>query len=191
MGSLLRRPFHRTKPARVSRPPTVITIGRVGNAAIKTKPVTNVPRMAPAVPMAENEPTTSPVRVREASLIFTTIGGTAERSAAGRKNPRAEASTIDNGPVDSAGPTPSTIKGDAIDVRPPPTNSGPKSDLGSMRSAYRPPSQAPTEMPARITPIIPVNTSRLTPRYGASSRAARISITSTDAEVKKTSERAR
>jgi hypothetical protein len=40
-------------PISTSTIPTTITMGRVGKAAIRTKPVTKVPNSAPAVPTAE------------------------------------------------------------------------------------------------------------------------------------------
>ena len=43
--------------------------------------------MAPAVPIAEYVPTTAPVSCNEANLILTTIGGIADRTAAGREEP--------------------------------------------------------------------------------------------------------
>ena len=63
-----------------------MTIGRVGSAATSTNPVTNVPRIAPAVPSAESRPTTEPVSPRLRSWSLTTIGLAAESTAAGAKN---------------------------------------------------------------------------------------------------------
>ena len=52
---------------------------------------------------------------------------------------------------------------DAIAIAPPRTSAPGRRRRGSQRSASRPPSQLPTAMPARITPMIPVNVSRETP----------------------------
>ena len=71
---------------------------------------------------------------------------------------------------------------------PPSPTIGPRRRRGSVRSASTPPAQPPTAMPASTTPMIPVYVSRLTPMYGASNLPARISRTSTAAEVVKTSE---
>ena len=43
----------RTTPMATRPAPTTATIGREGNAAMRTKPVTNVPNRAPNVPNAE------------------------------------------------------------------------------------------------------------------------------------------
>ena len=73
---------------------------------------------------------------------------------------------------------------------PPAISSGPRSRSGRPRSAALPPSQLPRAIAARTVPIIPVNASMVTPTYGAINRPARISITRTEADAKKTSARA-
>jgi hypothetical protein len=92
------------------------------------------------------------------------IGGRVDRTAAGAKKPIRLSPTMESAPVEAAGPTRSTTRGAAMAVSPPATSNGPTRRRGSPRSAALPPAQAPTEIPARITPMIPVKTSRLTPR---------------------------
>jgi hypothetical protein len=55
----------------------------VASVAIRTNPARKVPTMAPTVPSADTRPTTVPVSSSDRSRSFTTIGGTADRSAAG------------------------------------------------------------------------------------------------------------
>ena len=57
----------------------------VGTTATSTKPVRNVARIAPSVPMPESRPTTAPVWSRLESWSLTTIGLTADSTAAGAK----------------------------------------------------------------------------------------------------------
>ena len=54
-----------------------------GSREISTKPVTTVPTMAPAVPIAESLPTTVPVSLRLVSRSLVTIGVTAARNVPG------------------------------------------------------------------------------------------------------------
>jgi hypothetical protein len=126
--------------------------------------VRKVPKMAPAVPTAEKLPTTAPVSSSERSRILTTMGVTALRAAAGRKKAPAARVTISTGPAARMeGPRRWTIGGENRASTPAATRSGPNRTWGSTRSALRPPSHAPTEMPASTVPMIPVNVSSVIP----------------------------
>ena len=114
--------------------------------------------------IAENEPTTLPVSWSDRSRIFTITGVTAERVADGMKNAAVVRNTISIGPAARiAGPTKSTICGATMTNAPETAMSGPTSGLGSVRSAASPPAQEPSAMPARTTPMTPVNVSSETP----------------------------
>jgi hypothetical protein len=119
--------------------------------------VRNVPVIAPAVPIAERRPTSVPLVPMSVSDARTIIGPTADRIVAGRTKPAPASATIPpNSPPSPRLPTASTIGTDAIAATPPAASVGPISRSGPRRSAARPPSQAPSAMPARITPMIPV-----------------------------------
>ena len=177
----------RMTPAATSAMPRPMTTGRVGTAATSTKPVRNVPAMAPTVPIADSRPTTDPVRARSRSWILTTVGLTADSTAAGTRQHRVVKATMPTGSDRSRMPPAMPTMGTTAKVNAPPRMSnGPTSRRGSTRSARRPPAQVPSAMPARIVPMMPVHVSRVTPRYGASNRPARISSTRTAAEVPRT-----
>ena len=133
------------------------TIGDVGNVATSTNPVAKVPKMAPAVPSADSRPTVRPVSARSASCSLITVGGTADNTAAGAKKPSSASNNTAAGPPPSgSAPTSRTIGTMPSDSAPPRIRIGPSITLGSIRSASRPPIQVPSEMAARIVPMIAV-----------------------------------
>src|SRR5687767_2765305 len=159
---------------------------RVGTSPSSTNPVRNVPVIAPAVPTAESRPTIEPLVSRSVKVARTIIGPTADRIAAGSTNPTAARITIARNPLPrSAPPRAPTIGTAAIAATPPSTNDGPSNRSGPSASAARPPIHAPSAIPARIAPMIPVYVVSDTPTYGASSRPAAISRTSTQAVPRK------
>ena len=130
---------------------------RVGNSPSSTKPVRNVPVMAPTVPTADSRPTIEPLVARSVSVPRTSIGAVAERMAAGTTNAVVARMTIPTSPSPTPMPpiTP-TIGTAAMALSPPRMKAGPRSGSGPTVSAAFPPSQAPRAMPARIAPMIPV-----------------------------------
>jgi hypothetical protein len=122
----------------------------LGRIAISRKPVTNVAAMPPSVPMPESRPTTAPVWSRLASCSFTTMGGTAESSAAGTTTATAASRSTApaSGPVSSE-PVNRTSGSTATTSAPPATISGAMSRRGSVRSAAIPPVHAPRAMAIR------------------------------------------
>ena len=131
--------------------------------------------MAPTVPIADSRPTTDPVRARSRSWILTTVGLTADSTAAGSRQHRVAKVTMPTGSDRSRMPPAMLTMGTTASVSAPPRmSSGPRSRLGSTRSAMRPPTHVPSAMPARIVPMMPVHVSRVTPRYGASNRPASV-----------------
>ncbi len=146
----------------------------------------------PAVPSADSRPTTRPVWSRAPSWTLTASGVTALSSAEGAKNPSVARTTIDGGDGGRTdGPRARMIGTAAIAAAPPSTSAPGSSRRGSIRSASHPPTHVPVAMPARTTPMIPVNVSSETPTYGASRRPARISNTSTEPDATKTTTPAR
>ena len=132
-------------------------IGRVGSAATSTKPVTNVPTRAPAVPAAESPPTTEPVSAVETRRSFAAMGLTALSTAVGSTNAVRASSTMAVGPPPATvGPRAVTIGTEASASAPPATIVGPSRRRGSTRSASRPPRALPRAMPARTVPMMPV-----------------------------------
>ncbi len=148
-----------TTPAAMRTDPTVTTIVFDGIAATRTNPVKNVPANAPTVPAAERPPTTEPVSSKLPSRSFAIIGLTALSTATGKKKARLVRMTIAPGPLPTRGPKAVTIGSASQDSAPPMTSAGPISGRGSRRSAMRPPSAAPTAIPASTVPMIPVNVS--------------------------------
>ena len=146
-------------PIATSRAPMRRTIIRTGITATRTKPVMNVPARAPAVPAAESPPTTAPVSSTEPSTSLATIGLTALTTAAGSRNAAATSSTVEDAVVSTAGPSDRTIGTDSQLSTPPATIVGPIRRAGSMRSASRPPTAAPTAIPANTVPMMAVNDS--------------------------------
>ena len=144
-------------PSNTSSAPVPMIRTRVGNRPSRTKPVRKVPTIAPAVPMADNRPTVEPLVPTDTMEARMIIGATAERTVAGSTKPAPARVTIAtrSWPMPTS-PTLATIGTDAIAVRPPQTSVGPMSRTGDQRSAAWPPSQAPSEIPARMTPMIPV-----------------------------------
>ena len=73
---------------------------------------------------------------------------------------------MERGPVEAAGTDEVDDQWGGHRGQPAPDQQRPEEHRKRLarRSAARPPSQAPSEMPARTTPMMPVNTSRLTPR---------------------------
>jgi hypothetical protein len=122
----------------------------LGRTAMSRKPVTKVAAMPPRVPMPDSRPTTEPVSARLASCSLTTMGGTADSSAAGRTTATAASSRTApaSGPVSSE-PVNRTSGSTAITSAPPATISGAMSRRGSVRSAAMPPVQAPRAMAIR------------------------------------------
>ena len=72
---------------------------RVGNSPSRTKPVRNVPVMAPTVPTADSRPTIEPLVARSVSVPRTSIGAVAERMAAGTTNAVVARMTIAEQPL--------------------------------------------------------------------------------------------
>ena len=69
--------------ATTSTAPSPTMMPLTGTREMSTKPVTTVPTMAPAVPIAESLPTTVPVSLRLVSRSLVTIGVTAARIVPG------------------------------------------------------------------------------------------------------------
>ncbi len=113
--------------------------------------------MAPAVPSADSRPTVAPVSPRSVSCSLTTVGVTADRTAAGAKKPTKDSDTIATGPAPrSVAPTMRTSGMVHRASAPPSSRIGPSVARGSTRSARRPPAHVPSEMPASTVPMIPV-----------------------------------
>ena len=108
-----------------------MTIGRVGAAATMTKPVTNVPNRAPAVPKADRPPTTLPVSSSELSRSLATMGLIAVSTVAGAKNDTVASNTIAAGSLPSSGPSTPTIHSDHHASAPPMASAGPMRVAGS------------------------------------------------------------
>jgi len=118
--------------------PTRITL--LGRKATSTNPVANVAAIAPRVPMPDRRPTTEPVSVRLASCSLTTIGGTAESSAAGTTTAIAASSSTPPASAPASTAPVNRTSGSTATIRaPPPTMSGAISRRGSVRSAVVPP----------------------------------------------------
>ena len=66
----------------------------VGTRPSSTKPVTNVPVIAPTVPIADSRPTIEPLVATSVSVARTIIGPTADRIAAGATKARVARATI-------------------------------------------------------------------------------------------------
>ena len=115
-----------------------------------------------------------------------TIGVIADRNVPGTTMPR-PATTISRIVPPSIEPAARTAGGVAATATPEMASSGPMSRRGGTASASRPPDQEPAAMAARAEPMTMVLVSRVSPRYGASSRRATSSTTSTAAEAPKTS----
>jgi hypothetical protein len=77
--------------------------------------------------------------------------------------------------------------GDAMRDTPPRTREPTRTNLVATRSASQPPVQLPIEIPASTHPITAEKVSRVRPTYGAITRAATTSVTSTIAEEARTS----
>ena len=144
-----------------------MTTGVVANSATRTNPVANTPTSDPAVARAESRPTTRPVWSRASSCTLTTSGVAALSSADGAKNPSAARKTMADGVGGlTCGPSARMIGTAAIDAAPPRTSAPGSRRRGSARSASHPPIHVPVAMPARTTPMIPVNVSSDTPDVG-------------------------
>ncbi len=137
--------------------PTATIRTRVGTSPSRTKPVRNVPVMAPTVPTAESRPTIEPLVSRSVSVPRTSIGAVADKMVAGTTNAVVARTRIDTSPSPSPiPPIRPTIGTAAMALTPPTMNAGPRSGSGPTLSAARPPIHAPSAMPARIAPMIPV-----------------------------------
>jgi hypothetical protein len=114
--------------------------------------------------MPDSRPTTEPVSSRLASCSFTTMGGTAERSAAGTTTATAASSRTApaSGPLRSE-PVNRTSGRTATTSAPPATMRGAMSRRGSVRSATAPPVHAPTAMAVSAYPMTAVLVCRVTP----------------------------
>ena len=146
-----------TTPITTSTAPMMSMIVRVGVVATRTKPVTNVPTRAPAVEMPLSRPTTPPVVDRSWSWSFTTIGVTALRATAGRKNAAKVRVSVDAPPPCADWSPRYRMIGTVRKASTPPNPiTGPSRRWGSMRSATLPPPQAPSAMPASTVPMIDV-----------------------------------
>ena len=154
-----------------------------GTRETSTKPVTTVPTMAPTVPMPDSRPTTVPVSSRLVSSSLVTIGVTAESSAAGTRIV-SDATNDSSSGAHSA--TVRTTAGVTATPTPAKPSNGARARRGSIRSAARPPLHDPMAMAPSAMPITSVLVSSVRPRYGASSRSALSSTTSTAAEAPKT-----
>ena len=148
----------------------------------------NVARIAPSVLTPESRPTTDPVSVRLDRASLTTIGGTAESTAAATNTVTVATSRA----IGAASPGPtarvaSRMAGVTSRTNAPPTSSsGPIIERGGMRSAAAPPDHAPKAIAASASPITAVLVSMVIPTYGAMSRNEVISRTRTAAEVPNT-----
>ncbi len=121
--------------------------------------------MAPSVPMPESRPTTAPVWSRLESWSLTTIGLTADSTAAGAKTVTAASIRATAGA--SEGPT-SEVASRIVGVTsstsaPPTTSSGPIIESGGRRSAAAPPDHAPKAIAASASPMTLVLVSRVMP----------------------------
>jgi hypothetical protein len=76
--------------------------------------------------------------------------------------------------------------GDAMRDTPPRMKEPTRRALVATRSASQPPAPLPTEIPASTQPITAEKVSRVRPTYGAITRAATTSLTSTIAEDART-----
>ncbi len=137
----------------------------VGTRATRTNPVRNVARIAPSVLTPESRPTTDPVSVSVDRTSLTTIGGTADSTAAATKTVTVATSNATGaaspGPAAAAA---SRMAGVTSRTNAPPTSSsGPIIDCGGRRSAAAPPDQAPNAMAVRARPITDVLVSRVIP----------------------------
>ena len=113
--------------------------------------------MAPTVPTADSRPTIEPLVARSVSVARTSIGAVADRMAAGSTKAVVASVTIATSPSPSpSSPMTPTIGTAAMAAMPPRMNAGPRSGSGPTASAAFPPIQAPSAMPARIAPMIPV-----------------------------------
>ena len=175
-------------PPTTSRPPVPKRITLVGTYATRTNPVRKVARIAPSVLTPDSRPTTDPVSVSVDRTSLTTIGGTADRTAAGTNTVTVTTSRA----IGAASPGPaaavaSRIAGVTRSTNAPPISSnGPIIDRGGSRSAAAPPDHAPKAIAVRARPITAVFVSRVMPTYGAMSRSEVISRTSTAADVPNT-----
>ena len=133
-----------------------------GSREMRTKPVTTVPTMAPAVPIAESFPTTVPVSLRLVSRSLVTIGVTAARNVPGTMIANVE-TNISSAPRSNA-PAARTANGVAATATPDTASSGPSARRGGITSATRPPAQQPRAMAASATPMTRVLVSRVRPR---------------------------
>ena len=143
--------------------------------------------------MPDSRPTTVPVWPRSCSCSLATIGVTVDSSAAGATTATmASSSVADASPVLRVASPVKRTTGSVSSVSAAATSRiGPISRPGSVRSAIRPPVHAPTAMASRAEPITAVLVCRVTPTYGAISRSARISSTSTAAAETKTTNAAK
>ena len=141
-----------------TRPTPIATIRTlVGTRPSRTNPVANVPVIAPTVPTADSRPTIEPLVAKSVNVPRTSIGAVAERMVAGSTKAVVASTTIASSPSPSpTAPMTPTIGTAAIALMPPRMNAGPRSGSGPTLSAIRPPLQAPSAMPARIAPMIPV-----------------------------------
>jgi hypothetical protein len=136
----------------------------VGKTATSRKPVRKVAAMPPRVPMPDSRPTTEPVSARLASCSLTTMGGTADSSAAGITTATAaSSSTLPASAPVSTDPAKRTSGRTATTRAPPATSNGAISRRGSVRSASAPPVHAPTAMAASAKPMIAVLVCRVIP----------------------------
>jgi len=146
--------------------------------------VTTVPAIDPAVAMPESRPTTVPVSSRLVSCSLVTIGVIAESSAPGTTMVTIAAGTT-RVPAPVSAP-PRTSSGVSATTTPEMPSSGPRVRRGGTRSAARPPAHEPSAIAESASPMTRVLVSSVRPRYGASSRSATSSTTSTAAEDPKT-----
>jgi hypothetical protein len=95
---------------------------------------------------------------------LTTIGGTADNSAAGTPTAtKASSSTFPAWAPVSSAPANRTTGTTATTSAPPPMSSGAISRRGSLRSAVVPPAHAPSAIAASAQPITAVLVCRVTP----------------------------
>src|SRR5215208_763971 len=148
--------------ATTSATPSPTMMPLTGSLEINTKPVTTVPTMAPAVPIAESLPTIVPVSLRLVSRSLVTIGVTAARNVPGTMIANIE-TIISTAPRSNA-PAARTANGVAATATPDTASNGPNARRGGITSANRPPAQEPIAIAASATPMTRVLVSSVRPR---------------------------
>ena len=125
----------------------------LGNRLVVAEMQGRTQRFLESLPLRPIEPLVA-TSVSEAR---TSIGAVADRMAAGSTNAVVARVTMPTSPCPSpTPPTAPTIGTEEMALRPPRRNAGPSSGTGPTSSAAFPPIHAPSAMPARIAPMMPV-----------------------------------